>query len=736
MSGESSFSGVSWRASKEERAYFIVSLIIVGLLMLAWQCIDSRPPRWDESTYLRISLHSYESLRAGHPIEALSLKNVSDTKTGGVPFLSAISYFALGNSPRVATFLVNFCSASLLLWALLRCGHFFWRQEGLGLIAWAAFISNHLVITWMGYYQVDLPMTAEAVAVFAICLGLRSSQDRPWWILPFLAILIAVGMATKHLFVAFVAGSLLCLFFEHWIFRRDTFVARFRNNGKIWAWIIAGVICGTLYHVLNWHIVAEQLARSRDVARTGATAPAQPIFPIIKSLIPTDFLPWSVALAFGVAGLATIVIRRSTPAIYLFATVAFGILGVAKAASFPISYYFLPCLPLFYFASASGLAEIVARTKSSGFPALRLVGTGAVIVLSALYFAKATENRLGTARPDKLLWNLPSALAEGRNPSRNPFVAKDYWSGAYVDGNSAMLPYPQDWHVEELYDVVAQQLQRRHHPSAYTLASLTNYEWLSSDYFYFVLLKKRLQSSLGFVAPLPSALSIQEMLKSYDFIFLKTGKIWKEDFYSLPWATESQKKVDELTAENFSMMKSSGFRRLKTFALPDGSAGSIWASVDRVLDRSLLAEFSEAQIEADPGLVSTSAFEINGERREVLFAHPPAAPRATQVRWQNLEIPDQAVLNFGIAMAPVQWSPEKGDGVEFEVEVSDGTESATVFKKSIDPKNRPDDRRWHDYSINLNKWRGRKVSLTFITRGLQNNAYDHAGWSGLILSQP
>src|SRR2546421_53963 len=74
---------------------------------LAWPRIDHRTPRWDESHYLAISQHSYHALQRGDVVGALCLRGVTVTKPGLVPFVSALTYFLLGDGETLATYLVN-----------------------------------------------------------------------------------------------------------------------------------------------------------------------------------------------------------------------------------------------------------------------------------------------------------------------------------------------------------------------------------------------------------------------------------------------------------------------------------------------------------------------------------------------------------------------------------------------------------------------------------------------------
>jgi hypothetical protein len=124
--------------------------------------------------------------------------------------------------------------------------------------------------------------------------------------------------------------------------------------------------------------------------------------------------------------------------------------------------------------------------------------------------------------------------------------------------------------------------------------------------------------------------------------------------------------------------------------------------------------------------VDIDSFNINNDIRPVLFEHPPS-----QITYK-LTLPKRVFLSFGIALDPEAWSPDKGDGVLFELYVQDGSISERVFSKYIDPKHNVADRKWHDEVIDLSRYGGKKeVSLTFVTTpGFNYNGdFDWAGWS-------
>ena len=127
--------------------------------------------------------------------------------------------------------------------------------------------------------------------------------------------------------------------------------------------------------------------------------------------------------------------------------------------------------------------------------------------------------------------------------------------------------------------------------------------------------------------------------------------------------------------------------------------------------------------------VVINSFNINNDIRPVLFEHPPS-----QITYK-LTLPKRVSLSFGIALNPKTWSADKGDGVLFELYMRDGSISERVFSKYIDPKHNVADRKWHDEVVDLSKYGGKEVSLSFVTTpGFNNNTnFDWAGWSNPTL---
>lgn len=150
----------------------------------------------------------------------------------------------------------------------------------------------------------------------------------------------------------------------------------------------------------------------------------------------------------------------------------------------------------------------------------------------------------------------------------------------------------------------------------------------------------------------------------------------------------------------------------------------IFSGGDQGIWRPCIVKVYLPLIIADAG----KSWTINHDRRAVLGQHPPASGKS-YISY-NLTVPKNAHLQFGIGLDPKVWSPNKGDGVLFEIYLnpSDTEETFQLFSKYIDPKNNVSDRKWHDFKIDLSEWEGKEVTLSFVTECGKNSVYDWSGW--------
>lgn len=135
--------------------------------------------------------------------------------------------------------------------------------------------------------------------------------------------------------------------------------------------------------------------------------------------------------------------------------------------------------------------------------------------------------------------------------------------------------------------------------------------------------------------------------------------------------------------------------------------------------------------------IRLSAFAIDKHIQGVLFQHPPS-----QIRY-TLTLPATGSLKFSVALAPEVWLLDKGDGVQFEVDLDTSEQMRDprryqLYTAYVDPKNTRGQRRWSSQVIDMSPWAGQTVTISFATGcGPKDDCeYDWAGWGEPRIVQP
>lgn len=173
------------------------------------------------------------------------------------------------------------------------------------------------------------------------------------------------------------------------------------------------------------------------------------------------------------------------------------------------------------------------------------------------------------------------------------------------------------------------------------------------------------------------------------------------------------------------------FREIKIFNQKDGR--KIFSLYKQNKEYDFIDNFSKALIKnKGPEEVCIKDFAIKGEVKKVIFAHP-----LSEISY-SMEIPVRAVLKFSIGIAENSWN--KGDGTMGEIYIKSGDRETKVFSKFLDPNHRLEDRRWHDYEIELSEFSGRNIGIIFktfpgpVVQEEGDYEADWWGWGGVILA--
>jgi 4-amino-4-deoxy-L-arabinose transferase-like glycosyltransferase len=708
---------------------WFVFLLVVNIF---WHAIDCRSPGWDESIYLWFSQRAFQLIQELKIVEALRSGGISYPNF--VPLVTALSYFVLGDDPTVAILFLNMVSILIIFVSIFWLGQLLYDRTT-GLLGCIVFSCYPGVMLWSKYYLMDLPLAA-AVSFTILCavqISRTNYKNRRW--ISLLAVSIGVGMCVKHLFSAFVLTPLAWLLINSLLKSNHIPEQTFASRRFFYLTFLSGIAAGLAYHVLNYQTFKELFMRSLVVHNTTLAK--------LHSPNPLESLSRFYEFCFGnspfflallVIGLVASLWQLTKTSILVYAAIIGIFVVLLYVTHFTNGYYFLPALPMVALVSCTWCFG--SRLSGVSKSRIWIVGKRVLTISVGLFFfAQFLRQNLGTANILNVVSRSSQLIVANEKVPTDPFV-QSWWTSRTFDGNSSLLPYSQYWPVKEMVSQIREQIDVEGSLllPPLKIAVLSNHESMTPHYFNYLIWRQRLNQSCSLVYPLPFPKGVLSLdyLKDYDFLILKSGRIFHKDVGIESWMTETEALLNRLLLQNAKGIQQNGFQVLRDFSLPDGSAAFVCFNRAKLSEIHLLSRLGSAKVTAaDPRYVTLDAFEINGEQRNVLFEHPSPHSAVTNVRWDNIKIRPGQSLAFGIGLRSTVFSPEHGDGVEFEVDVVTSETSFRIFKRYIDPKNDPTDRRWLDFCIPLEQFAGREVSLVFCTSpGTNGNYYyDHAGWS-------
>jgi hypothetical protein len=98
-------------------------------------------------------------------------------------------------------------------------------------------------------------------------------------------------------------------------------------------------------------------------------------------------------------------------------------------------------------------------------------------------------------------------------------------------------------------------------------------------------------------------------------------------------------------------------------------------------------------------------FNVGGEKRRAMIVVAPA-----KIVFDVGQVKGQSKLKFSVGM-----NATMGDGAEGIITVEAGGQTEIVYRRLLDPADRPNDRRWFDESVDLSKFSGKSIKITFET---------------------
>jgi hypothetical protein len=151
----------------------------------------------------------------------------------------------------------------------------------------------------------------------------------------------------------------------------------------------------------------------------------------------------------------------------------------------------------------------------------------------------------------------------------------------------------------------------------------------------------------------------------------------------------------------------------------------------RKITADLIQDIAGASIkQPGPDFVVPTVGVIGNKSFSVILANPPA-----EIVYKY-KLPNNAFLDFGVTMNPECWSPDKGDGVTFEVLIEAEGKEKSLYKRAIDPKSIPADRKVFWESIDLSLYSGKDIQLKFKTDPMLSPCSDWAFWVSPKITTP
>lgn len=138
-----------------------------------------------------------------------------------------------------------------------------------------------------------------------------------------------------------------------------------------------------------------------------------------------------------------------------------------------------------------------------------------------------------------------------------------------------------------------------------------------------------------------------------------------------------------------------------------------------------LAEIIEARIaEAEQKHISIQSFDVNNDRRFVLFEHPPAKASF------RVNLQPGSVFRCGLAINPMVWDRQDADGVRFRLFLKRPWRMRKkLLDRTLAPFSNPADRGWVPVEIDLTAEPPGEVEFIFETSGAEgHNTWAWAGW--------
>jgi hypothetical protein len=223
--------------------------------------------------------------------------------------------------------------------------------------------------------------------------------------------------------------------------------------------------------------------------------------------------------------------------------------------------------------------------------------------------------------------------------------------------------------------------------------------------------------SLGILMPQEDYQILLKMVENRSFDHIVIFSTEKGRLYQ-----ETDDQITFLTIENYFYFKTIG----------NAQIFSKYDSYNRRVGYNFITNFQKAklQYETSDAIIGEILTDIEDEIfipkvAEFFYPQVPENSRAilqlpmptlkSRVTFENITINANSTLEFGIITHPDTWFNLNGDGVEFEISIEYNETNNIVFSKYINPKHDITDRKLFNFSVNLDDYTDKYISIVFST---------------------
>lgn len=199
-------------------------------------------------------------------------------------------------------------------------------------------------------------------------------------------------------------------------------------------------------------------------------------------------------------------------------------------------------------------------------------------------------------------------------------------------------------------------------------------------------------------------------------------KVSKGDYFKLMWKRTEDK---DFRKGDFISVKIPENDKFLVYKIKTSNLHGWKGKIDRI--RLYPTDREDSKIELDYIIVLTEnsyfssqkvgvdKYEIDSEVRRVIFSHSPSSIK------YKITVPSESFLSFGVAVL------DPNITTNFEVLLETNGDKERIYTKRVREK------KWNDVTINMSKWRGKDVLITFRTSSMKVG--NLAFWSNPLIWQ-